>query len=299
VLGPILFLVFINNLDAMAHLSTVLKKFADDTKLGQVIRSQSDRELLQGSLDQMEKWAEKWGMAFNVNKCKVMHVGQRNPGYEYLMGGVVLGETKEERDIGVTVSSNLKPGAQCTKAARTASAVLGQISRAFHFRDRYTFTNLYKQYVRPHLEFAVQAWSPWTQQDKDMLEKVQKRAVGMVSGLGGTNYEEKLKELGLTTLEERRHQADMLQAYKIITGKDNVKRESWFKMAAEGVVRTRQAAGLMNVVKPRSRLEVRSNFFSVRVADGWNMVPEDIKMARSAGHFKRLYKTHRSSLPRQ
>ncbi len=64
--------------------------------------------------------------------------------------------------------------------------------------------------MRPHLEFAVQAWSPWTQQDKDMLEKVQKRAVGMVSGLGGTNYEEKLKELALTTLEERRHQADMV-----------------------------------------------------------------------------------------
>jgi hypothetical protein len=210
VLGPILFLVFINNLDAMAHLSTVIKKFADDTKLGQVIKSQSDRELLQGCLDQMEEWAEKWGMAFNVSKCKVMHVGQRNPGYEYLMGGVVLGETKEERDIGITVSSNLRPGAQCTKAARTASAVLGQIFRAFHFRDRFTFTNLYKQYVRPHLEFVVQAWSPWTLQDKDMLEKVQKRAVGMVSGLGGTNYKEKLKELGLTTLEERRHQADML-----------------------------------------------------------------------------------------
>jgi ribonuclease P/MRP protein subunit RPP40 len=88
--------------------------------------------------------------------------------------------------------------------------VLGQIFRAFHFRDRFTFTNLYKQYVRPHLEFVVQAWSPWTLQDKDMLEKVQKRAVGMVSGLSGTNYKEKLKELGLTTLEERRHQADML-----------------------------------------------------------------------------------------
>jgi hypothetical protein len=68
-------------------------------------------------------------------------------------------------------------------------------------------------------------------------------------------------------------------------------------MVAEDAVRTRQAAGLMNVVKPRSRLEVRSNFFSVRVADERNLVPEEIKMARTAGHFKRLYKTHRSSLP--
>jgi hypothetical protein len=145
----------------------------------------------------------------------------------------------------------------------------------------------------------VQVGSPWTQQDIETLEKVQKRAVGMVSGLKGESYEEKLVELDLTTLKERRHQADMAQVYKIITGKDNVERDCWFKMAADGAVRTRQAAGLMNVVKPRTRLEVRTNFFSVRTADCWNHVPEEIKMAPTAGHFKKQYKQHRSSRPRQ
>jgi hypothetical protein len=154
---------------------------------------------------------------------------------------------------------------------------------------------LYKQYVRPHLEFAIQAWSPWTQQDKETLEKVQRKVVGMVSGLKGTSYEQKLEELGLTTLEERRHQADMLQVFKIMTGKDNVDSSCWFRRANEGAVRTRQAAGLMNLVKPRVRLEVRENFFSVRTVEDWNKVPEDIKMARSAGHFKRLYTQHRSN----
>jgi hypothetical protein len=102
----------------------------------------------------------------------------------------------------------------------------------------------------------------------------------------------------MTTLEERRHQADMLQAYKIITGKDNVKRETWFQMAEEGTMRTRQATGLLNVLKPRARLEVRCNFFSVRVADQWNLVPDNVKMAKNPRHFKRLYKQHRSSRPR-
>jgi hypothetical protein len=237
-------------------------------------------------------------MSFNVGKCKVMHVGPRNPGYEYSMGGTVLKTTVEERDIGVTVSSSLKPGAQCKKAARTASAVLGQVSRAFHYRDRFTFVNLYKQYVRPHLEFAVQAWSPWTHQDKEELERVQKKAVGMVSGLSGTTYEEKLIELNLTTLEERRHQADMLQVYKILTEKDRVDKRTWFQMAGEGPARTRQAAGAMNLYKPRTRLDVRSNFFSVRTVDSWNSLPEEIKMARSVGHFKQLYKQHRSNRTR-
>jgi hypothetical protein len=154
-LGPILFLVFINNLVAMAQLITIIRKFADDTKLGQVIRSQANRDLLTQCLDRMTEWATEWGMAFNISKCKVMHLGPKNLCHTYTMSGADLSTTTEERDIGVTVSSNLRPGAQCAKAARKASAVLGQISRAFHYRDRHTFLNLYKQYVRPHLEFAV------------------------------------------------------------------------------------------------------------------------------------------------
>ena len=81
------------------------------------------------------------------------------------------------------LASNLKPGGQCAKAAGTGQAVLGQLARAFHFRDRYVFLQLFKTYVRPHLEFAVQSWSPWTAADKEVLEKVQKRAIRMVSGL--------------------------------------------------------------------------------------------------------------------
>jgi hypothetical protein len=113
-----------------------------------------------------------------------------------------------------------------------------------------------------------------SQQDKEALDKVQKKAVGMVSGLVGSNYEDKLQELGLTSLEERRHQADMLQVFKIMTKKDNVESDCWFKKASDSTVRTRQAAGLLNIVKLRKRLEVREHFFSVRTVDSWNEVPE-------------------------
>jgi hypothetical protein len=71
--------------------------------------------------------------------------------------------TEGERDIGVMISAYMKPAAQCAKAAKTAQAVLDQLARAFHYRDRQVFVRLYKQYVRPHLEFSTQAWSPWTE----------------------------------------------------------------------------------------------------------------------------------------
>ncbi len=93
-------------------------------------------------------------------------------------------------------------------------------------RDRHVFMRLYAQYVRPHLEFAVQAWSPWTEADKECLEKVQKRAVKMVSGVKATDYESRLRELGHLTLEERRHQLDMQQVHRILSGKDRVKSDT-------------------------------------------------------------------------
>ena len=154
--------------------------------------------------------------------------------------------TEEERDIGVMISRNLKPSSQCLKAARTAQTVLSQISRAFHYRDRHIFVKLYVQYVRPHLEFASPAWSPWLECDKEALEKIQRRAIGMVSGLTATSYEERLRELGLSTLEERRHQADMLQTFKILQQKDRVNSESWFRMAGEEGRLTRSTSDPMN-----------------------------------------------------
>jgi ribonuclease P/MRP protein subunit RPP40 len=140
VLGPLLFIIFINDMDEVVRQINILKKFADDTKLGKTVLVEKDREELQEALDQLCIWAKKWGRVFNVGKCKVMHMGHHIPAFNYTMNGQILEETKEERDIGVIVSSNMKPTAQCLRAAKTAQTVLGQLSRAFHYRDRHVFT---------------------------------------------------------------------------------------------------------------------------------------------------------------
>jgi hypothetical protein len=233
-------------------------------------------EKLQKALDSLSEWASKWGMEFNVKKCKVMHVGHNNRKHVYTMGGQQLEETEEERDIGVSVMRTLKPAAQCGKAARTGQMVLGQLSRAFHYRDRHVFLKLYMQYVRPHLESASPAWAPWMEGDKESLEKVQRRAINMISGLRSQQYGDKLSELGLCTLEERRHQLDMVQTFKILKGVDNVDKSTWFIPASEGQVRvTRMVADPLNVRQQASRLDIRRQFYSQRVVDCWNRVPTD------------------------
>ena len=144
-------------------------------------------------------------------------------------------------------------------------------------------------YVRPHLEFAAVAWSPWKQADVDCLERVQKRAVAMVSGLTGRTYEEKLSELGMTSLQERRHQQDMLQTYKILQGVDNVEKSTWFEMAASTGRTTRATADPLNLRIPAARLEIRRNFFSHRVPKSWNEIPPELKNATTAKAFRSGY----------
>ncbi len=137
------------------------------------------------------------------------------------------------------------------------------------------------------MEFASPAWAPWMEGDKESLEKVQRRPISMISGLRSQQYEEKLRELGLCTLEERRHQLDMTQTFTILKGVDNVNKPTWFTSASEGQVRvTRMAADPLNVRQQASRLDIRKQFYSQRVVDGWNTVPTDTKNSVTVSSFK-------------
>jgi len=290
ILGPILFDVFIDDLDECAALIDILIKFADDTKGMKEMVTDDDRRKMQETIDKIYTWSQDWGMEFNVGKCKIMHIGRTNPRHEYYMNGIKLTTTEEEKDVGVLIHSSLKPSRQCEKAAMTASGVLGQVTRNFHFRDRHVFVQLYKQYVRPHLEFATPAWSPWLTGDKERLEKVQQKMVRQISGLTGVTYEEKCEELGLETLEERRIRADLVQAFKIIHGLDRVRMELLFDIR-ENRPGTRQANDHLHIYQERARLDLRKNWFTLRVADLWNKIPIEIKSNSNLQHFKRYLLT--------
>ena len=293
VLGPPLFTIFIDDLDDYAELIDMLAKFADDTKGLQEINGIEDRDKLQRTLNRLMDWAKDWGMEFNVDKCKIMHVGRNNPQFEYSMGGTTLRAVEEEKDIGVTIHNSLKPSRHCKKIADTANAVLRQLTRNFHFRDRHIFKKLYTQYVRPHVEFASPAWSPWNEADKEIIEKVQMKAVKMISGLSGSSYKEKCLELGLETLEERRKQQDLLQTYKICNGKDRVRPEILFKKIGDHPERnTRYTSDPLNITGSRARLDIRKNSYAVRAVTDWNNLTNEAKSSRSVAVFKNAIKSH-------
>ena len=293
-LGPVLFLIFINDIDTAVDLTaSLLSKFADDTKWARIVESDEDRKKFQDEVDGLSRWSQDWQLLFNVGKCKIMHFGSKNKKHKYTMNGQEMDEVEVEKDVGVMVSTSLKPSQQCSAAAGKANGVLGQISRAVKYRDKRTFIQLYKVYVRPHLEYCIQAWSPYFQADKDKLEKVQRRAVNMVAGLKGRSYEQKLREVGLTMLEQRRTRGDMIQTYRIIQGKDQVDPNTWFTMADErdrlGAASTRHSRDSTSIVEGASKTDLRRNFFSQRVPSKWNSLPAATRHQNSVLAFKAAY----------
>ena len=158
------------------------------------------------------------------------HIGRNYSGRTYWMNGIQLPTTQKEKDVGITISDNLKPSQHCTDVARKAQAILYQMSRSFHFRDKIIFVRLYKQYVRCILEYVALAWSPWSAGDIETLEKVQRRLISLIPGLKGKSYEEKLAEVGLDTLGHRRQRFDMITVYRLIHGYINMPHTTWLSL---------------------------------------------------------------------
>ena len=174
--------------------------------------------------------------------------------------------------------------------------MLNQLLRSFLYRDKNIFKKLYTTYVRPHLEFSSPSWSPWLSKDIDILEEVQIKFVKNVTGLQGKTYNERLLELGLLTLKDRRVYLDLVEAYKIIYGISCQNPSFFFKLTGTGSRRnTRMTDYPRNIVAQRCKLDIRKYFFTNRVVEPWNDLPCEIKDAPNVNSFKhklKRYMTH-------
>jgi hypothetical protein len=284
VIGPLLFLLFVQDLPDWVMVSILM--FADDTKLWSKISHATDSHVLQKALDKLVEWANLWGMRFNIEKCKVMHVGHEMQTIYRMRDNdqdCTLQTVDEERDLGVIVSKDLKSAKQCKKAAGKANAVLGMVRRQFQSMNKQAFLILYKGYVRPHLEYCIQAWNPHLVQDIEVMEKVQKRATKLVQGLGRLSYERRLQILGLTSLRKRRERGDLIEVYKLLHGVEKIDPEKFFSV--------RQASYHLRghrftLEQHRYRLAVRQHTFSQRIVPTWNQLPEMVVNAESVNSFK-------------
>ena len=280
VLGPVLFTLYVNDLpDAV---TSTVQLFADDMKIYRGVGGGTDHNILQADLDRFVAWSERWLLPFNAAKCSSLHLGPSNPSETYTLQGTDLQQSLVERDLGVLVDHQLKFREQAAAAASRANRVLGLIKHSFCHLDCKTLPFLYKAIVRPLLEYGNQTWGPFNMADKRLLERVQRRATRLVSEIRPLPYQERLRVLGLPSLQYRRRRGDMIVMYNLMHGRVGLKKEDFF--TSPQVTQTRGHP--LKVVKPRSQSRVRMNHFSSRVVNDWNSLPAEVVCAPSVDSFK-------------
>ncbi|MES9879908.1 MAG: reverse transcriptase family protein [Sedimenticola sp.] len=276
VLGPILFIIYINDLPEVVN-STV-KIFADDTKL---YSKDSDYNIIQQDLDSLCSWADLWQLRFNVSKCKAIHYGRDNQEHMYSMNSVNLEIVSEEKDLGITFQQNLKFSSHIASKVNKANSMLSLIVRSFDYIEKDTFLMLYKAMVRPHIEYGNTIWYPFLRKDIISVEKVQKRATKTVPQLKNLEYTDRLKELKLPTLAHRRRRGDMIQTFKIIRGIEDIPSDRFFT-----ICHSRTRGHEYKLAKPRCTTSFRLQQFSQRIINDWNSLPKYVVNAKDVNDFK-------------
>jgi hypothetical protein len=279
VIGPLLFVIYINDLpDILVNMS---KLYADDTKILSEISSVDSGRKLQYDLDRAYEWTQNWLLKFNINKCVVMHFGTNNKKQQYHINGIQLAESDMERDLGVIFSTNLKWKNQVITAANTANQMLGRIKKSFVHFDHKLLNLLYKTFIRPLLEFAIPVWSPYMKGDIDTIERVQHRATKLVHSISNLCYEDRIRELGLTTLSERRQRGDMIQLFKIMHKMEYLDRGNDFQ-----VIQNQVRGHCFKYFKEITRLQSREYYFFNRCANLWNSLPNELVTTSPVNSFK-------------
>ena len=180
VLGPILFVIYINDLPNEVASDVLL--FAGDTKIFRCIKWIPDSLYLQNDLQKLVDWSNRWLLKFNADKFHALTIGKHENivhAHKYRMDGVELEHVFEEKDIGVIVDSGLSFDEHITTKVKKANAMAGMIKRSFTYLESNFFKKLYVTFVRPHLEINNTVWAPYSHKRVNAIEKVQMRAVKM------------------------------------------------------------------------------------------------------------------------
>ena len=286
VLAPIMFMIYINDLQEKVDENSYINMFADDAKIQRIVVKEDCCRKLQDDLDKLHSWSKTWQMEFNVDKCHVIKFGksEKRPVWNYTLGNDVLMESEKEKDLGVVINKKLSPEDHINEKVRGAYALLANMKVAFTYVDAEMVKKIITSFIRPTLEYAAVVWSPHLKKHVNKLEKVQRAVTRWVPELRGLSYEERLEKLQLTKLEDRRTRGDMIMLFKCLTGREKVDMDGSFELS-----KTNLRGHSMKLVKRRGDKDVHKYSFPNRAIDQWNSLPEEVVCAQSIHKFKEKY----------
>ncbi len=283
VLGPLLFLVYINDLPQ--SVSSIARLFADDSLLYRRIRSALDTTIIQQDLNKLQQWENDWQMSFNPSKCEVIRISRkRNPiKATYHIHGHDLATVKTGKYLGVSISDNLTWNAHIDDKTKKANNTLGFLRRNIARCPKTIKHQCYTSLVRPIVEYASAVWDPHTSKNITQLEAVQRRAARFVVGDYRTtsSTSQMIADLGWQPLEQRRSDARLSMMFRITRGLIDICADPYLRP-----VTTATRGQSSRFLLPFCRTDAyRHSFFPAGIRL-WNSLPDDVANSATLEDFK-------------
>ena len=297
VLGPLLFLVHIGDIDSTLQFASA-SSFADDTRIMMRVRSREDCDRLQQDLEAVYQWARTNNMTFNENKFEHIRYGSGDCIENYTgPDGANIRICNQVKDLGVIISDDAKFEDQINAVVKTARQRVGWIMRVFETRERTAMLTLYRSLVLPLIEYCCQLWSPRGVELIRKIEAVQRNFTYRIRDMQELNYWQRLEQLDLYSLERRRDRYFVIYVWKIINGHA----PNFENMPIE----TRQSGrrGLTCTVPPRASIPgriqtLKEDSFMVHGPRLFNEIPKDLReFAGSPDTFKAKLDSYLGTVP--
>jgi hypothetical protein len=285
VLGPLLFLIYVNEIDTCIS-SSFIVKYADDIKLSCAFSNESHvavSEQLQNDLSKLCRWSSTHGLSLNPNKCKVMHFGRSNTCIPYIVDDSVLEKVSSFKDLGVRVSNVCNFNEHVFSVYAKANRTLGLIQKVFVSRNRSLLVTIYKTHVRSLLEFGSILWCPYRQFLSDRIERIQRRFTRFFPDLRYLPYRERLCKLNLLSLFARRLRYKLIFMYKVVNGLTILNSADFFVPSSSSFV---LRGNSMKFIPPSSSKDCRRYFFTVDAVFHWNRLSTDEVQVGNVTTFK-------------
>ena len=287
-IGPLLFILYINDVVGVIGKDCQCKLYADDLKIYSEIKTQQDEDLLQDSLDSLTRWSLDWQLTISTKKCAILNI-RRKPtlsSRDYTLAECLIPTCDAVKDLGVTVDCDLKFTLHINNIAARAHSRANLIHKCFVSRDSDSLLRAYITYVRPLLEYASQAWSPHLVADINKLEAVQRRFTKRLKGMEDMDYPSRLKVLAIDSLQKRRVLADLIFTYKVLFGLTDMNSSEFFTLNSN--YRETRKLNPYKLHISYCRVDTRKYFFSKRIETVWNSLRACERDFTSLSSFKLL-----------
>lgn len=287
-MGPVLFIIFINDIGCVCNGCTSLKLFADDLKLYSAVSVSGPSLSLQQSIDNLVTWSNDWQLPININKCSILSISKQRPTgtatRTYNLGGSALATNQKVSDLGVHIDGQLSFKCHIGNIVAKAAQRVGIFFRGFSSRNLSLVRKVWSTYIRPLLEFNSNVWSPSTVYLIDLIENVQRHFTKRIRSISHLTYLERLASLDLEPLELRRLKSDLLMYYKILHYLTPLDPSAYFTFHLPP--QSSRSTTALLVRSPRASDQLLRSFF-YRAIDCWNGLPGHVKDAASTNSFVR------------